>query len=138
MILPEVFGDSVRAINLTEDGRPWLTDRQLEELREQILRLPTKNLCEANEVVQSLFLKAQVGTNEVTGEPDPVVRLIDFEKPERNRFVAINQFRVDTPGCVKACIIPDIVLFVNGLPLVVVEAKLADANTADPIHEAFV
>jgi len=138
VILPEVFRDSIRAINLTEDGRPWLTDRQLEELREQVLRQPTKNLREANEAVQSLFLKTQVDTNEVTGEPDPVVRLIDFEQPERNRFVAINQFRVDTPGCVKACIIPDIVLFVNGLPLVVVEAKIADANTADPMHEAFV
>ena len=29
---------------------------------------------------------------------------------------AINQFRIDTPGCVKQCIIPDVVLFVNGIP----------------------
>jgi type I restriction enzyme R subunit len=64
--------------------------------------------------------------------------LIDFAHPERNVFHAINQFRIDTPGCVKACIIPDIVLFVNGIPLVVVEAKIGDPNTANPIHEAFV
>ena len=43
------------------------------------------------------------------------VKLIDFAHPECNRFHAINQFRVDTPGGVKSCIIPDIVLFVNGI-----------------------
>lgn len=41
--------------------------------------------------------------------------LIDFEHPERNQFHAINQFRIDTPGATKGFIIPDIVLFVNGL-----------------------
>ncbi len=66
-----------------------------------------------------------------------MVQLIDFAHPERNHFHAINQFRIDTPGCVKSCIIPDIVLFVNGIPLVVVEAKIGDANTANPMHEAF-
>jgi type I restriction enzyme R subunit len=65
-----------------------------------------------------------------------VVKLIDFERPERNTFHAINQFRIDTPGCVKSCIIPDLVLFVNGIPLVVVEAKIGDANTANPLHAA--
>ena len=55
-----------------------------------------------------------------------MVNLIDFVYPERNQFQAINQFRVDAPGCVKGFIILDIVLFVNGLPLVVVEAKIAD------------
>ena len=87
--------------------------------------------------MQALFLKAQVDVNEVTGEPDPVVQLIDFAHPERNVFHAINQFRIDTPGCVKSCIIPDIVLFVNGIPLVVVEAKIGDATTANPMHAAF-
>lgn len=135
--LPEVFRDAVRAINLTPDGKPWLTDRQLDDLRDQILRQPNRTLLEANETTQSLFLKAQVDRNEVTGEADPVVKLIDFAHPERNQFHAINQFRVDTPGCVKSCIIPDIVLFVNGIPLVVVEAKIGDPNTANPLHAAY-
>ena len=38
----------------------------------------------------------------------------------------------------KGFIIPDVVLFVNGLPLVVIEAKVGDANTANPMYEAFV
>jgi type I restriction enzyme R subunit len=137
-LLPDVFRDAVRAINTTSDGTPWLTDRQLDDLRSQILRQPNRTLLEANEAAQALFLKAQVDRNELTGESDPVVQLIDFARPERNRFHAINQFRIDTPGCVKSCIIPDIVLFVNGIPLVVIEAKIGDATTANPMHEAFV
>jgi type I restriction enzyme R subunit len=136
-LLPQVFREAIRAINLTPQGKPWLTDRQLDDLRDQILRQPNRTLLEANEAVQALFLKAQVDRNDVTGEADPVVRLIDFAHPERNQFHAINQSRIDTPGCVKTCIIPDIVLFVNGIPLVVVEAKIGDANTANPLHAAF-
>jgi type I restriction enzyme R subunit len=136
-LLPEVFRTAVRAINLSADGTPWLTDRQLDDLRDQLLRQPNRTLLEANEAIQALFLKAQVDRNEVTGEADPVVRLIDFAHPERNQFHVINQFRIDTPGCVKTCIIPDLVLFVNGIPLVVVEAKIGDATTANPLHAAF-
>lgn len=130
-LLPQVFRDAVREIN------PWLTDRQLEDLRSQILRQPNRTLLEANEDIQKLLFKSQVDRNEETNEADPVVRLIDFEHPERNIFHVINQFRADTPSCVKSFIIPDIVLFVNGIPLVVVEAKIGDANTANPMRAAF-
>ena len=122
-LLPQVFDSAVRAINHADDGREWLTDRQLEDLRSQLLRHPNRTLLEANEAVQAMLFKAQTDLNELTGEADPVVRLIDFHNPANNQFHAINQFRIDTPGCVKAFIIPDIVLFVNGIPLVVVECK---------------
>jgi type I restriction enzyme R subunit len=105
-------------------------------LRNQILRQPN-NLLEANEALHRLLMKAQVDRNDVTGDPDPVVQLMDFAEPANNRFHAINQFRIDTPGCVKTSIIPDIVLFVNGIPLVVIEAKTSDANTANPLHAAY-
>lgn len=108
-LLPEVFRNAVRAINMTDDGKPWLTDRQLDELRDQILRQPNRTLLEANEAIQSLLFKTQVDANELTGEQDPVVKLIDFANPGNNQFHAINQFRIDTPGCVKQFIIPDIV-----------------------------
>jgi len=138
LILPEVFRASVRAINALPDGTEWLSERQLAGLIDEIFRQPGKGLLDANEAVQALLMKAQVDRNEVTGEKDPTVRLIDFANPERNSFHAINQFRIDTPGCVKGFIIPDVVLFVNGLPLVVIEAKIGDANTANPMHEAYV
>src|SRR6185369_16963045 len=88
-LLPGVFRDAVRAIN------PWLTERQLEDLRSQILRQPNRTLLEANEEIQKLLFKAQVDVNEETGEPDPVVQLIDLAHPKRNVFHAINQFRIE-------------------------------------------
>jgi type I restriction enzyme R subunit len=137
-LLPEVFHNAVRAINRTDDNREWLTDRQLEELRGQLLRQPNRTLLEANEAVQALLFKAQVDSNELTGEADPVVLLIDFHTPANNQFHVVNQFRIDTPGCVKAFIIPDIVLFVNGIPLAVVECKKGSETYANPMQEAFV
>lgn len=137
-LLPEVFNAAVRAINCTDDGREWLTASQLDDLRSQLLRQPNRTLLEANEAVQNLLLKAQVDTNELTGESDPIVRMIDFRTPENNQFHAINQFRIDTPGCVKSFIIPDIVLFVNGIPLAVVECKKGSETCANPMQEAFV
>lgn len=137
-MLPDVFDEAVRRINALPDGQPWLTDRQLDDLRSQLLRQPNRTLLEANEAIQALLFKAQVDVNEETGESDPVVKLIDFENPENNSFHAINQFRIDTPGCVKAFIIPDIVLLVNGIPLCVVECKKGSEVCANPMAEAFV
>jgi type I restriction enzyme, R subunit len=137
LILPEVFAAAVSRTNRTPDGKEWLTERQLQDLHDQISRQPNRTLLEANEAIQKLLFKAQVDVNEVTGEQDPIVKLIDFANPENNSFHAINQFRVDTPGCVKQFIIPDIVLFVNGIPLIVVECKKGGPTCANPMPEAF-
>jgi len=134
--LKEVFKESVRAINSLEDGTTWLTDKQLEELHEELASQSGKGLLEANKDVLSLLYKVQVDENEITGEQYPIVKLIDFDNPEANTFHAINQFRIDTPGRVKSHIRPDIVLFVNGLPLVVVECKDSNSYTANPLSEA--
>lgn len=136
-ILPEVFKASIAKLNKTRDGVSWLTEKQLQDLHDQILRQPNRTLLEANEATQKLLFKTQVDMNEVTGEQDPVVKLIDFANPENNTFHAINQFRIDTPGCVKQFIIPDIVLFVNGIPLIVVECKKGGPTCANPMFEAF-
>lgn len=136
-LLPDIFQQAVTAINTTADGQSWLTAKQIQDLTDQISRQPNKTLLEANEAIQKLLFKAQVDVNELTGEQDPVVKLIDFAQPENNQFHAINQFRIDTPGCVKNFIIPDIVLFVNGIPLAVVECKKGGTHCANPMSEAF-
>jgi len=136
-LLPEIFARAVHEINTTAAGESWLTDKQLHDLHDQILRQPNRTLLEANEAIQKLLFKAQVDVNEITGEQDPVVQLIDFANPENNQFHVINQFRIDTPGCVKQFMVPDIVLFVNGIPLVVVECKKGGPTCANPMNEAF-
>jgi type I restriction enzyme, R subunit len=58
-ILPDVFARAVSAINTTVSGAPWLTEKQLHDLHDQILRQPNRTLLEANEAVQKLLFKAQ-------------------------------------------------------------------------------
>jgi hypothetical protein len=53
-LLPGVFRDAVRAINIAPDGALCLTGRQFDDLRDQILRLSNLALLEANEATQHL------------------------------------------------------------------------------------
>ncbi|TPG24951.1 type I restriction endonuclease subunit R [Variovorax guangxiensis] len=135
--LKKIFFNSVRAINLDERGRPWLTDVQFEFLF-TFVTTRQGSLVEANQAVHEALLHGIPDIDHVTdsGVVKRTARLVDFDRPEANHFIAINQFRVDTPGQAKAHIRPDLVLFVNGLPLVVVEAKEANSFTSIPLEEA--
>jgi type I restriction enzyme, R subunit len=62
-----------------------------------------------------------------------LVWLIDFETPENNEFLIANQFTVEEDGNNKR---PDVILFVNGIPLVVFELKNAVDENAS-IRSAF-
>lgn len=50
---------------------------------------------------------------------DRPVTLIDFKRPDRNRYHVVRQFKVEA----QRSRIADLVVFVNGIPLVVIEAK---------------
>lgn len=66
-----------------------------------------------------------------------MVNLIDFENPENNLFRAVNQFTVEyTNNGQKENRRPDVILFVNGMPLCVIELKNpSDANAT--IYDAW-
>lgn len=109
--LEQTFKQTVANINKTESGEQWLTEAQLHTIYTDMLDQGAANLHEANKAIFELLTKnTTVEVNEVTGEDSPVVRLIDFNNWNNNSFIAINQFRIDTPGCARESIIPDIVL----------------------------
>jgi len=137
VILEQEFKSSLRRINLTEDGRTWLSDKQLDAVVNELTMHPGMDLLKVNQTVYELLTRnTTVDQNALTGEQNPTVRLIDYAHPERNSFIAINQFMIETPGASRQAIIPDIVLFINGLPIVVVECK--DMDVAQPLSEAFI
>ncbi len=135
--LEDTFKAAVKRLNTTDDGQLWLTDKQLSDLHAEVTSQSGTNLHVINEKVLNLLYRIQVDKNELTGEEEPNVSLIDFKSPDNNTFHAINQFRIDTPSGVKSFVIPDIVLFVNGLPLVVIECKDIALAEANPMAEAF-
>jgi type I restriction enzyme, R subunit len=135
VVLESIFKKTVSKINITEDGYEWLTDKQLDEVFIELVDQGSKNLHEANkDIFHKVLANTTVDTNELTGEPSPLVRFIDFDDWKNNSFIAINQFRINTPGGPREAIIPDIVLFVNGLPFVVIECK--DIDVSEPLSEA--
>ncbi|MBS0645840.1 MAG: type I restriction endonuclease subunit R [Verrucomicrobia bacterium] len=113
---------------------PFLTDGQVDEVVRKITSFQKNSLIENNEQVLTYLLEnTTVSRNEQTGELSPTVRFIDFENVGNNIFTAISQFKVRVTGT-DHHIIPDIVLFINGLPVVVVEAK--SSKVKEPIPEA--
>lgn len=130
VILEEELKNSLKRINT------WIEEDQITEVIRKITTPQANSLLEANREIHDLLLEnISIFENRKTGEKSPTVRFIDFKNPENNSFTAISQFKVNVPGTEKH-IIPDIVLFVNGLPLVVIECK--SPTIADPMNEAFI
>jgi len=128
VILEDVLRQSIERIN------PWIEEDQIDYVVRRLKEPQANSLFEANREIHELLLEnIPVSENRKTGEKSPSVYIIDFKNPENNSFIAISQFKVNIPGTEKH-IVPDIVLFVNGLPLVVVECK--SPSRADPIGEA--
>lgn len=101
----------------------WLEKDQIDEVIRRMTEISKGQLLENNKAVLNLLLEGtSVPENQQTGEKSPTVKYIDFDELSNNFFIAVCQLKVRIPGTEKH-IIPDIVLFVNGLPLVVIEAK---------------
>ena len=127
IIRPELV-KSLRKINT------FLTDSQTDEVISKLSSYPNQSLLECSQHVLNLLLEnTTVSKNEQTGERSPTVRFIDFDNLENNSFLAVSQFKLRIPGT-ENHIVPDITLFVNGMPLVVVECK--SPRVKEPIADA--
>lgn len=125
VLLPKLEG-ALRKIN------PFLRDDQMGDVVRRITHLPHGSLLENNQQVLRLLLEnTSVSVNHDTGEKSPTIRYVDFRDAhlDNNSFVAICQFKVRIPGT-DHHIVPDIVLFLNGLPIAVVECKSPRQNDA--------
>ncbi len=134
VLLADRLRKSVKRINLDDNGNPWLDDDRVNQVVSALKRIDAPKLMEANKKAFNLIVHGV----EVEGDPvlrggkEKTVALIDFDHPEKNDFLVINQFRGDVPGG-KTFISPDILLFVNGIPLVVVECK--SPKISNPMEE---
>lgn len=99
---------------------------RLDALR-QLQRLTAPDLIANNEAFHRLLTEGISVTVHHNGqERGDLVWLVDFANPANNDYLVVNQFTVIENGINKR---PDVVLFINGLPLVVIELKnAADEN----------
>jgi len=111
----------------------WLEDDQVEEaIKHLTANFSGTSLIQNNQHVFTLLLEnTSVSENRRTGEKSPTVRFVDFTSRGNNRFIAVCQLKVRIPGT-EHHVVPDIVLFLNGLPVVLIECKSPKVKDAIP------
>lgn len=125
-ILPEIFRNALRRINPGIDT----------EILDDIVREYRKNYTGTDMVDTNYKFYSQirngikVKTRARNREDFDIVRLIDFDEPEKNDFLCVNQMWIKGHFRYRR---PDVLLFVNGLPLVFIELK----NSTVKIEEAY-
>lgn len=119
-----------RLKNAIDKLNPEIPADAREEALKKALRTTTISLFENNQAFHRMLtegIDVKFGIGDGKAKTDKVW-LVDFSNPANNEFLAINQFTVIENHNNKR---PDIVLFVNGLPLVVIELKNAIDENAD-------
>jgi len=113
---------------------PTITQDAKEDALKKVLRTDSPNLLINNESFHRYLTDGvDVEVRTESGIRGEKVYIVDFETPEKNEFLAINQFTIIEGSQNKR---PDIILFINGLPLVVIELKNAVDENAT-IKSAF-
>ena len=119
VLLTQRLASAVKRIN------PTLSDAVLQDAVRQVERVHSPELLTNNETFHRLLTEGVKVSYQQNGDTrGELVWLLDFANPENNEFLVANQFTVIENNQNKR---PDIILFVNGLPLVVIELK----NPAD-------
>ncbi len=107
---------------------PDLSQDTKEEALKKVLRNESPDLLINNETFHRYLTEGiDVETRTNDGIRDVKVYIVDFQHPENNEFLVVNQFTIIEGSQNKR---PDIILFINGLPLVVIELKNATDENA--------
>ncbi|QLK27190.1 type I restriction endonuclease subunit R [Natrinema zhouii] len=125
-VLEPRIRDTIERLN------PWINENNLNKVVREIQQVAGTSTMDENEQIhEKLVRHTSVKQDRGHGLKHQTVKYIDYETPENNDFFALNQFRVEGP---IETIKPDIALFVNGIPLGVIECKAP--GIAEPKSEA--
>ncbi|WP_245520963.1 MULTISPECIES: type I restriction endonuclease subunit R [unclassified Mesorhizobium] len=134
----EAYSDTIltsRLVDAVAQLNPSIPAEARAAAIKQLFVTVTPSLAEENRRIHRLLTEGidvefVVADGEIKGDK---VWLVDFDNPDKNNWLVTNQFTV-VEGRHKRR--PDIVVFVNGLPLAIIELKNAGAEAAD-ISAAF-
>jgi len=113
---------------------PWISENNITKAVNEIkpARISATNMMEANELIYKKLVKyISLPQDLGEGKKNQTVKYIDFDNPENNEFIAMNQYRVKGNEVIK----PDIVTFINGIPIGVIECK-NETTCKEPEEEA--
>ncbi|EJE32213.1 type I restriction endonuclease subunit R [Staphylococcus epidermidis] len=122
VVLHERLEKALRKIN--SDIHPRFIEKAIHELTlEKSPNLLENNLTFHENLINGIEIEDYDDEGQSVVE---IVKIVDFEYPQNNDFLAVNQFTVVNGDYTKR---PDIVLFINGLPIVVIELKNSTIET---------
>ncbi|MCK5258901.1 MAG: HsdR family type I site-specific deoxyribonuclease, partial [Thermoplasmatales archaeon] len=105
---------------------PWLTEANLNKIIREITLIQAISEIEANKTFYyKLVNYTSIKQDKGFGKKSQTVKIIDFENIENNDFTVINQFSIKNK---EFTIIPDIVIFINGIPIATIECKSPNIN----------
>jgi len=110
---------------------PGLNDEVLKEAIKVTTRLENPSLFERNFAFHK-YLVDGITIESKDYQINPLVRLVDFNKIGNNVFQVCHQVKFNEG---KNTRIPDVIIYVNGIPLVVMELKSFDENATDATLE---
>ncbi|SFV60272.1 Type I restriction-modification system, restriction subunit R [hydrothermal vent metagenome] len=125
VVLEDKLTTSLKRIN------PWLNENNLQKVVRKLLASSTmgSSLMEINSEIHKLITRADALSLKPTPEEHPkAVKFIDYDNLENNEFLVVNQMKFKGE---RANSIPDLIVFVNGLPLAVIEAKNQTIDISD-------
>ena len=126
-VLNDVFQYQLRRLNRD------VPDDAITAAFHKVKEIVSGNLVERNRIFTDYLQNGvEVSSDGSDGEENHIVYLADYKKPQNNTFQVVNQFTLVG----KSERIPDVVLFVNGLPLVVIELK-NPSNPETTFHDAY-
>ncbi|MBX4928707.1 type I restriction endonuclease subunit R [Rhizobium binae] len=125
-VLTVRLADCLRRLN------PWLDEDGIRRAIAAVTRIAAVDLLEANEKAHTAISFGVTASHAENGRrQDRTVRFFDFDNVFANTFEFSRQTSIKGP---RQTITPDIVIYVNGLPLAVIECK--SPALADPIGQA--
>lgn len=100
---------------------PGLPEDAAEEALGKVRNLDAGSLAQKNQRFTDYLQNGVPVKYFVQGEErSALVRLVDYQHPQQNTFYVVNQFTFQENGNTRR---PDVILFINGLPLVLMELK---------------
>jgi type I restriction enzyme R subunit len=118
VLLEDKFSEALQRLNPAIAANPALGDEVIYKLRAILLSVNQIGLVRANQSFQKWMCGDESMPFGQNNQHIPV-QLIDFDNPANNEYIITNQLRVHA----RETKIPDIVLFINGIPVVVGELK---------------
>lgn len=116
IVLEERLSKAIKKLN------EWISDTNVEKIIKQLVSIQSEDMWQANQIVYDWLFGQGISVLQDLGggKKNQTVHIFDFDEISNNDFLVVNQISyTNANGTIR----PDIVIYINGLPLVLIECK---------------